>query len=349
MFLPVRRAPCSDTLNDFILVAKDILLYSIETLTQTLDFASLEAHLKPELRKILEYKKVQNGVDAIFQLSFLDRVEAYEAFCENICFEQHINDEHYCFQKLSPEANSALGQLCRGLYSIIETGKIEKFNLRILQSQYTQENGESGKVCPVCVREILFCAGEGEADHYFPRTKYPALILHPYNLLPICSDCNGVRFKHTKNPINEQDIGPGELQTVFLPYLRAAGPEVELSVSEDCSRKVVISPKSETDKFTEKRIKNMERLFKLGERWSLILSNVYDDLVAELRDEATASLSKEEQLKKLRQLLLAHKNSTKNRIDFVKGVYCGWLDTKNDQDLVDMLLDSTALRTEGFL
>ena len=341
MFLPVRRAPCSDALNILIQVATEVLSYAIETLTPTLDIAAFEMRLQPEFRYIVQYIDVRRGMEAIFELPHPVRVKAYQAFCNDMCFEQHTDDDQYCFYELPPEASNAINQLCKGLYGIVKKGNLQEFNLRILQSQYTQENGENGKVCPVCVREILFDAGEGAADHYFPRTKYPALTLHPHNIVPICSDCNGARLKHAKDPISSQDAGPGELRTVFLPYLRPAQSEVAFCVSADCTRKIIMYPKEDTSEHTEKRIENMERLFKLGERWSLVLNNVYDDLIAELSEATVASLPKEEQIKNLRRLLRIHQDSTKNRMDFIKGVYCGWLNTKNDQELADMLLHST--------
>jgi hypothetical protein len=346
MFLKIKRAPCSDSLNALILMVKETLLFSTESLMESVDFVSLEARLEPEVRHLLHYKAVKEGVAGIFQIPYLERLDVYHAFCEDICFEQHIDDELYCFHKLSPTAHDALNQLCKSLYRIVRNGNMKDLNLRLLQEQYAEQNGERGRICPACVREILFNVGEGELDHYFPRKGYPMLILHPYNIVPLCSDCNGARYKHTKNPIDEQDIGPGELQTVFLPYLRAADHEVDLSVSEDHSRKIVMSPKPDSNMHTAKRIENTERLFKLGDRWSSVLSNVYDDLVAELSDITTSSLCKEDQIRSLRQLLWTHKGSTKHRIDFIKGVYCAWLDTKSDHELADMLLN-ISLKTEA--
>jgi|GEM_PF-4681339 len=340
MFFTIARAPCSDSLYDLIAIVKETLLYSTETLIEPTDFGSLETRLKPESRRLLRYQNVQDGVKAIFQIPYWERLNVYNAFCEDICFEQHIDDAFYCFHKLSPVANDALNLLCKSLYDRVVKNTVQTLNLRTLQSQYAQVNGERGRVCPACVRDILFNAGEGEVDHYFPRVKYPTLILHPYNLVPLCSDCNGTRYKHTKDPIDEQDVGPGELQTVFLPYLRAADPEVELGVSDDHTRKIVISPKSNADKHTATRIQNAERLFKLGERWSAVLSNVYDDLIAEISDTIVNPLRIEEQITDLRKLLQTHKTSTKHRTDFIKGIYCAWLDTKSDKDLADILLNA---------
>ena len=108
-------------------------------------------------------------------------------------------------------------------------------------------------------KRTLFDDREGEADHYFPRKKYPALTLHPYNILPVCSDCNGASVKHEKVRSPMRTGVPGELRYVFLPYLRAAKPEVEFEVSDDESRRIVMHPAAGTGPYTQRRIENMER------------------------------------------------------------------------------------------
>jgi len=77
-----------------------------------------------------------------------------------------------------------------------------------------------------------------------------------------------------------------------------------------------------------------------------VLSNIYDDLVAEIVDSTVGPLHRDDQIKDLRKVLQAHKNSTKQRTDFVKGIYCAWLDTKNDEELASILLNTT-LKTEA--
>ncbi len=78
------------------------------------------------------------------------------------------------------------------------------------------------------------------------------------------------------------------------------------------------------DENTEKRIANMERLFDMGKRWSKILSYVYDELMAEFgRGRKDGTL--EERLAALCRTLKRNADGTKERKDFVKGIYCAWL------------------------
>lgn len=345
MFLPVERAGCSSVLVRIMNMVQTILDYSVKTLVQELDFSELKELIDEDLRMLLERKKIRTDVEALFELSYMERVEADSCFSNDREFEKHIDDDRYRLHLRAAADGErgkpleVLNRLCNDLYDTVKGGlpeHAESFSTLMLQREYEEVNGEKGTVCPVCVKENIFSAGEGEVDHYFPRRRYPTLALHPYNLLPVCCDCNGVRLKHTKNPLSDSDLGPGELRTVFLPYLRFGKSEIEFSVSEDVSRTIVMKPAPGRDENTEKRIANMERLYELGTRWSSVLSHVYEDIRAELNRAGMQGGSREEKLAFLRRTMKANADSTKDRKDFVKGIYCAWLYEKSDRELEEM-------------
>lgn len=336
MFLPVKRADCTDVLNRLMYAIQRILEYSVQSLFQPLDFQVLSDLVGPEFAPLLSYSKIRSAIEGIFQLSYLEKLEICNAFVNDAAFDQHINDDAYHLSALSESGAKALKLLCDPLYDIAGRGfpsdsSSPKFSGKLLRQQYATINNLLGRVCPVCVGEILFTKGEGQNDHYFPRSKFPTLTLHPYNLLPTCPSCNGPSFKHEKSPVEETDAGPGELQTVFLPYLRPAKPEVTLGVGENCN--IVITPSHGTDKHTIQRIQNMDRLYKLEDRWSGVLSNVCDDIESEWQSICTQYSMTSERLAALRKLLKNNASNTKNRSDFIKGVYCEWLLTKSDSAL----------------
>lgn len=349
MFLPVKQARCSDVLNRVMDMVQQILDYSVGTLTQELDFKELSQLIDPELRGLLKKKKVRSDIEMLFQMTYPERTKANWIFSSDREFVYHIDDRDY---KLHPYMAAGrekdrplevLSQLCNDLYDSMKgglPGKEDAFSVAVLQKEYEEENGENGRVCPVCVRENLFGMGEGEVDHYFPRKRFPALALHPYNLLPVCRDCNGSRGKHMKNPVADSDADrPGELRTVFLPYLRCGKDEIEFAVSEEPSRYIVMKPGPGQDENTEKRIANMDRLYDLGRRWSGVFSYVYEDIREELKQAGKQEKSKEARLARLRRIMKANADSTKNRNDFIKGVYCGWLLEKSDEELEEMFMD----------
>lgn len=339
MFLEVKKAECTALLDKLVHMVEMILDYSVRTLFQELDEGELTELIEEDLRCLLRYKKVHEAVEALFKLPYHERLHLCEAFTNDKEFQDHIRDGAYRFWSLTGKEAAVLRELCESLYMQVSSGfpgDGEAFSIGLLNRQFARGNGKLGNVCPVCVRELLFDYGEGQADHYFPRGKYPSLILHPANILPTCPECNGPRNKFKKDPIDRADAGKGELLTVFLPYLRAARPEVAFEVSEDSKREIRMKPGPKADAYTERRIENMERLYGLGKRWSRVLDHVYEDLMAELTAGCSRVKSEREWLCELRGLLRAHAGSTKDRPDFVKGIYCGWLQTKTDEELREL-------------
>lgn len=342
MFLEVKRASCSDVLNRIMKMIRTILEYSIRTFVQELDFDELSEEIEEDLKYLLKRKPVKRAVEALFELTYLERADVCDGFEHDAVFEKHIDDNSYQFRELTDRERDVLCALCNEVYKAVKNGfppggnTHAQFSVAMLKKQFAEENDDFGKVCPVCIRELLFDDREGEADHYFPRKKYPVLTLHPYNILPVCSDCNGASLKHGKSPLSDEDRGPGELRYVFLPYLRAAKPEVEFEVAEDESRRIVMHPAAGAGPYTQRRIDNMERLYGLGERWGRVLQHTCDDIRSELAEKCGPSDSDEERITKLRGLLEANRESTKGRREFVKGVYCGWLLKQPDETLLSV-------------
>ena len=53
-------------------------------------------------------------------------------------------------------------------------------------------------ICPIC------CLGQvGNLDHYLPKSLYPTYAVTPYNLLPVCRDCN--HDKRNQNFVNNYE------------------------------------------------------------------------------------------------------------------------------------------------
>ena len=227
MFLEVKQAPCAEVPGRLMKMIQTILDYSIQSLVQEPDFEELSESVEEDFRYLFGRAAVHSAIEELFELPYIERTVLCEAFENDSEFKDHINDASYSFRRIPENENKVLSNLCNALYDEVRSGlpagNKTEFNVRLLQTQFAQTNGALGRVCPVCVRELVFPLGEGEVDHYFPRKKYPALALHPYNLLPICSDCNGVRMKHMKSPFEASDRGPVQMDM----------PEEELRIWRD--------------------------------------------------------------------------------------------------------------------
>ena len=315
------------------------------------DFRALETRLLPEFRFLLSRRGVRKAVEKVYQLPYLDRLRVYESFQNDKDFPRHIHDSGYRLSNLSDVSEkgyAALKELCTCLSDITfkdasesqdSKSKKKLYDSALLRRRFREHNGEFGQVCPVCLQEVYFSEWEGDVDHYFPKAAHPTLTFHPYNLLPTCSDCNGPKNKSSKEPVDPKDAGPGELQTVFLPYLRAASQEVELNVVESGSAenylKIAINPGPGGGPWTGKRIENMDRLYHLSSRWRGVLEKVCGDMKDENLQKRAEGVTLEEWPAALREILSATAKSTKGRSDFIKGVYCSWLLERSDEELLE--------------
>lgn len=72
------------------------------------------------------------------------------------------------------------------------------------------------KVCPYCNRSFIECIDKkdkttpikGQIDHFYSKEKYPFLALSRFNLIPCCSDCNGVGGKFIADADKYKLINP---------------------------------------------------------------------------------------------------------------------------------------------
>ncbi len=94
-------------------------------------------------------------------------------------------------------------------------------------------------VCPYCEDEYLDTVEIGgkrkrtsEIDHFFPKSKYPALAMCVYNLVPSGQNCNGLKLENVigANP-HERDI---EEKTFLYPDL-PVGIAMESVSPKDCA------------------------------------------------------------------------------------------------------------------
>jgi hypothetical protein len=67
-------------------------------------------------------------------------------------------------------------------------------------------------------------------DHFLPKSKYAFLAVHPYNLVPLCLECNQTR-KREKDAL--ETPGVANLDDIYHPYIRAACNEIKVTIEHD--------------------------------------------------------------------------------------------------------------------
>ncbi len=119
-------------------------------------------------------------------------------------------------------------------------------------------------ICPACLGELPSRIQDRSAvdrEHYFPKSAYPPLALHPLNLVLTCVTCN--RQAHGNvDPIALH--GAGAIDGVYLPYVRAGA--VDLKIDFDYPSAMVkiggLDPKSSG------RMARLNLIYRLDEQWA---------------------------------------------------------------------------------
>lgn len=144
-------------------------------------------------------------------------------------------------------------------------------------------------ICPCCDNAFTD-SGNGNAEgytleHYFPKSLYPSICLHPYNLIPMCSKCNKV--KADNDPLAPKDhanvVHPVSFAEVFHPIQRPVRVNAQLEfcdtgdgetmnfVSMDASRPLISS------------ITAYELLYEIPSRWKIVWKRVDKRVDDEIR------------------------------------------------------------------
>lgn len=102
-------------------------------------------------------------------------------------------------------------------------------------------------------------------DHFFPKSEYPFLAVHPLNLAPFCTDCNQIR-KGSKDAL----AAPGVrgLHDIYHPYIRGAHNDVRVVVERNGDDKPEIHLLSAADdEQSRARLNSIEHILDLERYW----------------------------------------------------------------------------------
>ena len=83
------------------------------------------------------------------------------------------------------------------------------------------------KVCPYCNRSYINCIDKedgsppikGQLDHFYSKKDYPFLAISKFNLVPSCSDCNGIGGKYRTDASGRKTKKNDQKRPLVNPYL----------------------------------------------------------------------------------------------------------------------------------
>ncbi|KJS50645.1 MAG: hypothetical protein VR66_01685 [Peptococcaceae bacterium BRH_c23] len=150
-------------------------------------------------------------------------------------------------------------------------------NRDLFKEEYKRLNGLREHVCPACLG--LLHIGKAQLDHYFPKSLFPALVIQPFNIVPICMECNSsVGNKQNKGKgnrvpawplVGEAVNDPGCMTGVYLPYIRSAERKFKAVVVGNPGNRVIrFEPLSSAAPVEGERIRRHVATFNLEKVWT---------------------------------------------------------------------------------
>lgn len=157
----------------------------------------------------------------------------------------------------------------------------QKYGREQFFDAYERENPMQ-YVCAICDehRPITILRGRrySEIEHYFPKSIYPHLACHPYNLIPICGACNAAHYN--RDPLSRGNGGRRKLGEIFLPYrsesLSLQGL-VKFEWTNQLKPKISIEPLPSSDSFEEK-LKAFLEIYDVQKRWQERIHQIGEQL-----------------------------------------------------------------------
>lgn len=227
-------------------------------------------------KKTAIHKELEKLI-TFLQANPAQRVTLLDAFDNDVQFHERADDPSFRFHSqtaLGKAAFEAVTPLMKDFYNkLLSNGfppEVHEGNGTLDRdafiSAFWAANPEV-KICPGCDgdrAEISEGKHYEDADHTFPKSKYPFLSLHGHNLLPLCIHCNR-SFKLDRNPIDDNNHAP--LTNTFLPYERPAEPRVHVTFSRSRNTEPRFRIVERNTRKTSRRIHSLNRVYRLEKRW----------------------------------------------------------------------------------
>lgn len=140
---------------------------------------------------------------------------------------------------------------------------------------------QSHGICGYCDGPLGDVGSELEAndcDHFFPKSQWPHLAIHPANLFAACKGCNST-WKGAKVPMGDADVAG--LNGSYHPMLRPGAPAIVVSAgpSTISTRQLKISI---TDPVVPRRAETLTETLDLESRWTNSVNEKLDQGVSVL-------------------------------------------------------------------
>jgi len=261
-----------------------------------------DSKLKKLLEDVVNHCKANPGIGG----------QITTAFANDIDFHNNIDDLNFRFAylQLSEKTRAVLAKLMIYFYkSLFEDGfpdwidpNNEKYSRKTFVKAFKKANPHLG-VCAACDGQSPSEIDDRplhDTDHFLPKSKYPFYSVHPYNLVPICLECNR-DIKGDTDPIDDPQDDP--LLNIFYPYFRPAIENINVLVKERAMGELTVCIEDKVS-HPSRRVQNLDNILRLESRWHGWLKDVVKKrIVSQILDDR--NLLKREHLARDEQKLKA--------------------------------------------
>jgi hypothetical protein len=195
---------------------------------------------------------------------------------------------------VTQEAYTSAAELARNFYKILCDGvphekinEIEDLDRQIVLRAYLDAQRKIPlKVCPGCDGKPPSIADgiiHEDLDHFFPKSKYPFLSIHPLNLTPFCKDCNQT-YKKSKDAILDNDPTVADvhvLTDIYHPYQCPSKDQISLSIQTNPDKTLAFRFTSNSNAPQDQaRLNSLQYILNLESRWTgdLLEARVEEEL-----------------------------------------------------------------------
>jgi hypothetical protein len=288
----------------------------------------------------------------------LDRIysELIAVFRNDTNFHAHFSSSafHFQFLSLDNKLQISLKNLFihaynyfsskkeKGFPDFIDFESSNKISGHFFRTSFFSSN--SGiHVCPYCdsrlekKQNVRIC----HLDHFFPKSVYPFLALHPYNLFPSCSNCNS-HFKGEKDPIPTNQSNPSSniLLDIYFGYKSKSirdfgGLTIKREITDSEPKDKLIVEINDTSTGNETRKKAAENVLKIPSRWTDNILEVGKDwfvdiILADATDRDEQARETSEFLKYIQRKIKSLKvGKTDN--DLLRSIYLNFLSENTEE------------------
>ena len=115
-------------------------------------------------------------------------------------------------------------------------------------------------------------------EHYLPKSEYPALSIHPSNLVPMCDKCNN--GKDNDDPLNGRNI-----TEIFLPYRDIISQVIDLDFSSTVggAEIITIRPTGSAPQLTT-QVSHYSTVYQIPKRWNDGLNEIASLAIVRLKE-----------------------------------------------------------------